>query len=471
MSALTVVANGVRVGTLAVEDGLWKFGYAAAQLIPPSCTWPSRTISTPTITVLRCRTPTEPSRPIAAWYLSRCSLPQKFDGTPVQRMPAVNAQGRTCLNDPVATWWRRSLADITGAPLIRGWLLGILQETRSIGLDTYSSKDGAMLPSARSLWLGSFRQIYWRGFCFSGSYGSKRNGDHSPRQMQIVLNGTISGLGIALLGTAFQLVYLPTRIFFVGLAGLYALAPFLFWEIDRAGAGWIVALVLSITATVALALAFERFNHAPLARKTASEGAQLITSLGIYIVLAQFIAMVWGNNAKTLRTGVDATIQLGDVVLTHSQLLMAGVASVLLVGFLVMLWSTDLGLRLRGLAENPSQFALYGHNVDAHRLVAFGFAGLFAASASLLTARDIGFDPHGGLHAVLLAVVAVIIGGRTSFVGPIIGGLLLGVIRAEVVWFASARWQEAITFAVLATFLLVRPQGICGGNTRVEATA
>jgi len=289
--------------------------------------------------------------------------------------------------------------------------------------------------------------------------------------MQIVLNGTISGLGIALLGTAFQLVYLPTRIFFVGLAGLYALAPFLFWEIDRAGAGWIVALVLSITATVALALAFERFNHAPLARKTASEGAQLITSLGIYIVLAQFIAMVWGNNAKTLRTGVDATIQLGDVVLTHSQLLMAGVASVLLVGFLVMLWSTDLGLRLRGLAENPSQFALYGHNVDAHRLVAFGFAGLFAASASLLTARDIGFDPHGGLHAVLLAVVAVIIGGRTSFVGPIIGGLLLGVIRAEVVWFASARWQVAITFAVLATFLLVRPQGICGGNTRVEATA
>lgn len=288
--------------------------------------------------------------------------------------------------------------------------------------------------------------------------------------MQILLNALINGLAIALLAVAFQLVYLPTRIFFIGLAGLYTLAPYIYWAVSKAGISWIVCLAGSLLVVVALALALEWGNHAPLTRKGASEGAHLISSLGVYIVVVQVVAMIWGNETKTLRTGIDSTIQFGGAILTQSQLIMAGVATALSLGFLIMLRATDLGLRLRALADNPMQFALYGYNVDLHRLVAFALAGVFATTASLLTSYDIGFDPHSGLHAVLLAVVAVIIGGRSSFVGPIIGGLLLGVIRAQVVWHFSARWQEAVTFAVLALFLLLRPHGLFGQKTRIEAT-
>lgn len=212
-------------------------------------------------------------------------------------------------------------------------------------------------------------------------------------------------------------------------------------------------------------------NHAPLARKGASEGAQLIASLGLYIVLVQGIAMIWGNDTQTLRTGLDATARFGDTVLTQSQLLTGGVAAILQLGLLAMLHLSGIGLRLRALADNPTQFALYGYNVDAHRLIAFALAGVFATAASLLTAHDISFDPHTGLHATLLAVVAVIIGGRTSFHGPIVGALILGIIRAQVVWHFSARWQEAVTFAVLAFFLLLRPEGLFGQKTRIDATA
>lgn len=289
--------------------------------------------------------------------------------------------------------------------------------------------------------------------------------------MQIVLNGFISGLAIALLAVAFQMVYLPTRVFFVGLAGLYSLAPFIYLAGQEIFGCWEGSVMLSLAVVVTLSLLFEWANHAPLTRKGASDGAHLISSLGIYIVLVQVVAIIWGNDTKTLRTGLDPTVQFFGGILTQSQLLMAGVTCVLLLGFLAMLRASGIGLRLRALADNPIQFALYGYNVDIHRLIAFGLAGLFATAASLLTAYDIGFDPHTGLRAVLLAVVAVIIGGRTSFVGPIIGGVLLGLIRAQVVWHFSARWQEAVTFAVLAFFLLVRPQGLFGQKTRVEASA
>jgi branched-chain amino acid transport system permease protein len=86
-----------------------------------------------------------------------------------------------------------------------------------------------------------------------------------------------------------------------------------------------------------------------------------------------------------------------------------------------------------------------------------------------LTAYDLGFHPNGGLAILLLAIVAVIIGGRQSFLGPILGALLVGISRNLVVWFWSSKWQDAVTFLLLAITLLLIPNGILGRKTRLEA--
>lgn len=287
--------------------------------------------------------------------------------------------------------------------------------------------------------------------------------------MQILLNGLVSGSAIALLAVAFQAVYLPTRVFFIGLAGVYAFVPYIALAVMQAGGpGWLAAVV-AMLASVALCLLCEWANHAPLSRRRASDGAQLIASLGIYIILVQLVAMIWGNDTKTLRTGLDAVYHFAGLTLVGAQVLMATVSALLLGGFAFFLRRSTLGLRLRALSDNPVQFALFGYNIDHHRLLAFALAGVFAAASALLTSFDVGFDPHGGLHAVLLAVVAVIIGGRGSFWGPVAGAIILGLLRAAVVWHFSARWQEAATFGLLAVFLLLKPHGLSGHGTRLEA--
>jgi branched-chain amino acid transport system permease protein len=146
------------------------------------------------------------------------------------------------------------------------------------------------------------------------------------RFMQILANGFISGLLIALLANGFQIVYLPTRVFFVGLAGLYTFAPYLYMASQAVLGHWFVSAIITMVAVAGLALFFEWANHAPLARKAASDGAQLIASLGTYIMLVQVVVMVWGNSAQTLRTGMDTTVDFGAVVLAQSQLLAAAVA-------------------------------------------------------------------------------------------------------------------------------------------------
>lgn len=287
--------------------------------------------------------------------------------------------------------------------------------------------------------------------------------------MQILTNGIISGTAIALLALAFQCIYLPTRVFFIGMSGVYAMTPFVAWSVIRAGGGWGLAILVSVAAAVLLCLFCEWLIHLPMEKKKASSGAHLIASLGASIVLVQITAMIWGNDTKSLRTGLDSVTHLGGVIITGAQWMTLGAGLFVIFAFWILLMKSDLGLRLRALADNPIQLALFGYNIHLYRTFSFAVGGVLAAAASLATAYDVGFDPHTGLHAVLLAVVAVIIGGRGSFVGPVLGGLLLGLVRAQVVWHWSARWQEAVTFGLLAVVLLLLPQGLLGRKTRLEA--
>lgn len=290
--------------------------------------------------------------------------------------------------------------------------------------------------------------------------------------MQILLNGLISGGTIALLALAFQIVYLPTRVFFLGLAGIYALAPFLTFAALSAGLSWYFAIGLAVTACALASLLCGWLNHGLLSRRHASDSAHLIASLGSYIIVVAAIAMIWGNGSMTLRREIGSTTRLGgSMVVTGAQWISLGVSSGLLLAFAAILLRSDLGLRLRALADNPTMFALLGYNVSRHRVIAFTASGILAAAASLVSAYDLSFDPHSGLRALLLAIVAVIIGGQASFFGPVVGAVLLGVLRAQVVWYFSARWQEAATFCLLALFLLLRPQGLFVKRKRLEATA
>lgn len=287
--------------------------------------------------------------------------------------------------------------------------------------------------------------------------------------MQIFANGLITGLTIVVLALAFVVVYLPNRVFHIALGGVYSLVPFIAWICLQQGWPWYLAIIVAMLAGVLVSLACEWLNHFPLELKQASPGAHLVSSLGIYIVIVQIIVLIWGNESKFFRSGIDAVIAIGNMRLVQTQLVAAGVSGVAIALFYLWLHLSNLGLQFRAMADNPKQFALQGYNVPRLRLIAFGLSGILGSISSLLIAYDVGFDPHVGLVSVLLAVVAVLIGGRQSFWGPALGGMLLGVMRSQVVWFLSARWQDAITFIILALFLYLRPNGLLGQKDRLES--
>jgi branched-chain amino acid transport system permease protein len=287
--------------------------------------------------------------------------------------------------------------------------------------------------------------------------------------MQVLVDGLFTGLVIGLVAAAFAVVYLPARVFHLALAGIYAAVPYSAWVAVKNGVAWPLAVAIAMAVGVGLSLLCEFLNHRPMRRKGASVEAQLIASLGVFIILVQIVALIFGSETQVFRTGASATTTFFGLALSHSQIVSALVASLLLIIYAVWLWRSGLGLQLRALADNPNEVALKGYDVKRLHLVAFGISGVLGSAGALLTAYDLGFHPNGGLAILLLAIVAVIIGGRQSFLGPILGALLVGISRNLVVWFWSSKWQDAVTFLLLAITLLLIPNGILGRKTRLEA--
>ena len=289
--------------------------------------------------------------------------------------------------------------------------------------------------------------------------------------MQILINGLLQGMLFGAIGVAFALVYRTTHVFYIALGGIYALTPYLLLSGLNVGMPLVLALILALALSALLSILAEESIHWPFERKRSPAEVHLIGSLGYYLILVQVIALIWGNETQVLQSGVDTTWRLGELSIAQAQLLGPVAAVVAVVVLFLWLSRANRGLELRALADNPILVSLMGSNIRALRRWIFGLSGVLAAIVAIATAWDVGFDPHIGLKAVLLGMVAMIIGGTGSLLGPFIGGILLGVLRAEVVWFGSARWEEAVTFVLLGLFLFFRPQGIFAQRTRLEGGA
>lgn len=256
----------------------------------------------------------------------------------------------------------------------------------------------------------------------------------------------------------------------MALAGVYAAAPYVVLGLSSVFDPW-VAAVSAVSVGALIAYLCDRWSHTPLTRRGASHGVHLIASLGVYIVIVQLVAIGFGNEVRVFKGGEQLIVDWPDVKVRLSQCIVFATGVVVCAVYLGTLRWTDTGLRMRALADDPQQFELYGRTPARVRTGVVAAAGGLTALTATLAAYDHGFDPQGGLHVLLIAIVAVIIGGRGSFFGPLIGALVVAVVRESTAWTWAAHWRDFATFLVLCVFLVVLPRGIVAGSTRAESEA
>lgn len=285
---------------------------------------------------------------------------------------------------------------------------------------------------------------------------------------QLIINGLISAAAYLLVGIGLVLIYRVSRFFhfahgIVFTAGAYSTFFFKAWL----GFPLFFSLSLGITLSTLLGLLMEISIYRPLRRKGGSSLILLLSSLGIYLVLQNIISLIFGDDTKIIRSKmVKEGIEILGARITAIQILTICVSVILVVAMAFLLKKTKIGRAMRAVANDPELASVSGIESDRVILWTFAMGSALAALAGILVALDIDMTPTMGMRALMMGVVAFIIGGVDSVPGVALGALLLGMAQHLGVWKISSQWQDAIAFLILLGFLLFRPKGFLGKKVR-----
>jgi len=225
------------------------------------------------------------------------------------------------------------------------------------------------------------------------------------------------------------------------------------------GLGYFLALPAAVALVVALAIVlqhaiFRRLRDAPMMTTT-------LVTIGLSLFLEHVALLMWGPQPQSIPTPFPTKpLSFLGVYTTPLYLFcMAVTAALIVVGHLVIR-KTKMGKAMRATFQNKEASALVGIRIDRVYMYAFAFGAALAAAAGAVLGGFIPVEPTTGGVVTLKAFVVVILGGMGSFVGAIVGGLVLGIAEALGAGYMPTGWKDAIGFFAVVLVLLFRPEGL-----------
>jgi branched-chain amino acid transport system permease protein len=287
--------------------------------------------------------------------------------------------------------------------------------------------------------------------------------------LQILLNSLVSGSLYALVALGFGLVYNTTRIFHIAYGAIFVASSYLFYTFySLLHLHIALSILITLICTVLIGIFIHMVIYRPLERQSASPDIIVISSLALYLVLVNIIALIFGNEPKVVLETLPPKFTIGQATLNFIQL--GFIISFLVTSILLFfsLKKTLLGKTIRALRDNPQLLIALGINLPLLRLAIFLLSSFICGICGVLHALDSAIDPHMGMSFLLIGMVAVIVGGVGNLLGSLAGGILLGALSNLIIWKISGNWVDSFVFLLLFIFLLIRPYGILARRRRVE---
>ena len=280
-----------------------------------------------------------------------------------------------------------------------------------------------------------------------------------------VLNGITTGAVYALIALGLTLIYGVLHIinFAHGASLMVALYGVYFLK-EQLGIDPYLALPVMVPAMFALGYVLQRgvINRASHGK---DENILLVT-LGLSIVLENLALLFFKSDTRNIETAYTlTTINIGPAMISLPKLVAFAGALVVSAVLLAVMRYTDLGRAIRAVAREKQGARLMGIDVDHVYAMCFGIglACLGAAACFLLPAYYV--NPLVGSGFVLVAFTIVVLGGMGSFVGALVGGLLIGVVESIGGLYLGESLGQVGIFAIFIAVLLFRPQGLFGART------
>jgi ABC-type branched-subunit amino acid transport system ATPase component/ABC-type branched-subunit amino acid transport system permease subunit len=282
--------------------------------------------------------------------------------------------------------------------------------------------------------------------------------------MDIIAIGAVTGIAYSLFGIGISLTYQSSRVINFAQGAMGAVPGLLVASlvVDH-GWGYWPALIAALVVSVLTGALMEVGVIRPL-RRAPRLVVLVATIAASQLLLIPEPFVVHLNHTKLGVTPyplpIHARLNLGPIHLTAADTLILILGPLLLVGLVIFLRGTNVGMASRGIAENEEAASLAGVPVRRVSLVIWSFSGLLAGMSAILlgpTQPVLGqlFGAGGGGFAsnsdlLLKGLGAAMIGGLVSVPRVFASGLAIGVIEALVRWnYPRAGGQVDLVLVVL----------------------
>ena len=285
--------------------------------------------------------------------------------------------------------------------------------------------------------------------------------------VQFVFNGVVAGSVYALIALGFALIFTASRVFHFAHGGVYTLSAFAGYTVMiPLGLGLLPGFVAATVSAAVLGVGINALLYEPMKAGGVSPFVAMIASFGVLIIFTNVAALVWGSNPIVLSAGGSARIyHIGLIYTTDTQLRIIASALVLAA----LLWAffrfMRMGIAIRALGNDSELAEVVGMPSRLLRHISFAVGSGLVGISGMLIGLNVGIiDFNMGFDIILMATVAMIIGGLGNVGAAAAGGFVLGLVQNVAIWKIESKWQMAISFGILVIMLLFRPSGLFGAR-------
>lgn len=285
--------------------------------------------------------------------------------------------------------------------------------------------------------------------------------------LQLLISGVALGCIYALIALGFVLIYKATEtvnfaqgeLMMLGAFGALALMKF-------GGLSFWLAAPVAVVGMMAVGVVIERLVIRPILGQP--QFTVVMLTIGLGYLCRGLITMLPGIGSET--NSLDApykgqVLDLGGAVISIDQLIVILATAVLCGVLYAMFRFSKIGIAMQASSQN--QLAAYYMGIPVRRLngLVWGLSAGVAALAGLLLAPITFVHVNMGFIG-LKAFPAAVVGGFGSLPGAIVGGLTIGLVEALAGFYLPEGFKDIAAYVVVLVMLVVKPNGLFGGNAR-----
>jgi branched-chain amino acid transport system permease protein len=234
-----------------------------------------------------------------------------------------------------------------------------------------------------------------------------------------------------------------------------------FWAFALLGLDPYLTLVVSLP--VSLAVGWLSYRGVMRPTINASHNVQVFTTVGLSIALQNLALVLWTADARFVRTDYYAVVvRLGGAAFNVAQIVAFVLAVVLTAGLFAFMRYSYTGKVMRATAQDRDASALMGIDTDRIYAITWAVGIACVGAAGVLLAPIYPVYPTAGLQFVLIAYVAVVLGGLGDMVGAVLSALVVAAVEVVGSYTIGTAWKEVLYLVLFLGILVVRPAGLFG---------